>query len=163
MNHITQEKVKYLFDYISSGNLIRRVSINNNAKAGDVVGSKRKGGYKAVRIDYTLFSVHRLIFLWHHGYLPDFVDHKDGDTSNNKIKNLRACSNAQNLWNSKLGKNNTSGVKGVSWYKNYQKWRAQICFKGKRIQVGYFDTIPEAKKALQKEREKYHGEFANHG
>ena len=55
----------------------------------------------------------------------------------------------------KKNKNNTSGVKGVSWYKKNQKWRAQIAFQGKRIYLGLFSTLEAATKARALAEEKY--------
>ncbi|MCL2575711.1 MAG: AP2 domain-containing protein [Defluviitaleaceae bacterium] len=48
---------------------------------------------------------------------------------------------------SKLSKNNTSGVRGVSFNKRKQKWRAYIRFKGKSMHLGYFDELEDAKAA----------------
>ena len=55
----------------------------------------------------------------------------------------------------KKPKNNTSGLKGVSWYKKNQKWRAQIAFQGKRIYLGLFSTLEAAAKARALAEEKY--------
>src|SRR5688572_4947824 len=42
------------------------------------------------------------------------IDHvATGDTLNNQRTNLRVCTRAQNLANRNIGKNNTSGYKGV--------------------------------------------------
>jgi len=55
----------------------------------------------------------------------------------------------------KVPKNNTSGVKGVSWIKESQKWKTVIKFQGKVIQLGRFEDIEDAIKARQKAEEKY--------
>ena len=55
-------------------------------------------------------------------YIPNIVDHIDGNSSNNCIENLRDANKAQNGWNSKLNKNNSSGIRGVSWNKQTKKW-----------------------------------------
>ena len=44
----------------------------------------------------------------------------------------------------KLSKNNTSGVKGVSFEKRANKWRAYIGFAGEKIRLGYFSSFDEA-------------------
>ncbi|MCW6660000.1 AP2 domain-containing protein [Aerococcaceae bacterium NML191292] len=59
-----------------------------------------------------------------------------------------------NSLNQKISKNNTSGVKGVYLMPN-GKYRASISFKRKRIHLGVFDTIEEAKTARLKGEEKY--------
>lgn len=52
-------------------------------------------------------------------------------------------------------KNNTSGVKGVSWSARYQKWVAKIGVKGKSITIGRFKSLEDAKKARLEAEEKY--------
>lgn len=43
-----------------------------------------------------------------------------------------------------------SGVHNVTWFSQYQKWKAAFKFKGKAHFVGYFDTVAEAAEALNK-------------
>ena len=59
----------------------------------------------------------------------------------------------------KINKNNTSGVKGVSWSKSKQKWVAQIMFKGKTIGLGRFDDFNEAVEARKKAEDVYFKTF----
>jgi len=66
-----------------------------------------------------------LIFLYHHGYLPKFVDHIDGNKKNNRIENLREATKSQNAMNQKVSTRNTSGIKGVMWHKRDKKWFVQ--------------------------------------
>ena len=61
--------------------------------------------------------------------------------------------------NKTLFKNNTSGVKGVSWSKQKQKWEAYIKFQGKQFHLGLFDDIEEAKEAREEAEIKTHKEF----
>lgn len=44
-------------------------------------------------------------------------------------------------------RNNTSGVPGVDWMPAKQRWRATICFKGRRWYLGSFENIEDAAKA----------------
>jgi hypothetical protein len=88
------------------------------------------------------------------------VDHKNNHGLVNLRNNLRSCSHAENQHNQQNPSNNTSGYKGVSWYKHVAKWRAQINFNGKRIHLGYFDNKIEAAIAYNEAAVKYHGEFA---
>ena len=50
------------------------------------------------------------------------IDHKDGDKLNCLDNNLRICTHAENMRNQKKPKNNTSGIKGVSWHECSKKW-----------------------------------------
>lgn len=57
---------------------------------------------------------------------------------------------------SKIGKANTSGVRGVSFKKDKNKFRARIRFKGKEYHLGYYETMEEAKEARKKAEEKFY-------
>lgn len=88
------------------------------------------------------------------------VDHIDGDGLNNQKENLRVCTHSENLKNRKIGKNNKSGLKGVSWYSRVEKWVAFIEVDGKQIGLGYFLTKENAYKAYCEACIEYHGKFA---
>jgi HNH endonuclease len=94
-------------------------------------------------------KAHRIIYaLTHNHWPPDQVDHKDRSPSN-KIENLRKATNAQNLQNISLPSNNASGFKGVSWFRQGGKWRADIRLNGKLIFLGLFVDILDAIAARQ--------------
>jgi hypothetical protein len=158
---ITAEIINDLFRY-EDGLLIRKVTITQYARKGDVVGHVGNSGYMSCSIVGTMFLVHRAIFLMHHGYLPKYVDHIDGNRLNNRIENLRPATVYENAQNQKLFKNNTSGVKGVSWNKLMNKWEANITYDGTRERLGWFNSIDEAKKVIDKARTTLHGDFAKH-
>jgi hypothetical protein len=133
------------------------------AKAGQIAGRTKKNGYCEVRVDGKLHGTHRLIYLMHKGDLPRFVDHIDGNPSNNLIENLREATHAENMRNSKLPITNTSGFKGVYWDKRTDKWVASCSFGSKHYTIGYYTTIIDAAVAVKEFREEHHKEFANHG
>lgn len=155
------ERLRELFSY-DDGKLIRRIPVSGNS-AGSVVGCLRNNGYLQTCVDYKQMLNHRIIFALHHGYIPRFVDHVDGNKLNNKIENLREATKVQNGWNSKAPKTNTSGVKGVDWSVVSNKWRARCRVSGVVKHIGLFDTIEQAKNAVENYRNNNHGEFARHG
>lgn len=157
---LTQARVRELFDYREDGALIWKIYRSQNARAGDVAGYKKSHGYLYISIDDKRFIAHRIVFLWHHGYLPADVDHINGIRSDNRIENLRAASRSQNLQNSKKSSRNTSGFKGVSWCKKRMKWRANICANYKQVALGYFDTPEAAHAAYVEAARSLHGDFA---
>ena len=55
--------------------------------------------------------------------------------------------------------NNTSGVPGVEWRKSNQRWRASICFKGKRHYLGSYIRFEDAVKARKRGEEDLHDKF----
>jgi len=116
-----------------------------------------------VSIDYKKYKIHRLIFLMHHGYLPEYIDHIDGNPKNNRVENLRECTASQNQWNQGISSKNTSGIKGVVWHKRVKQWQARVRVSGVRHYLCYFRSAELAEKAVQEFREQHHGTFANHG
>lgn len=158
---ITQEQIRKLFKY-NDGQLIRIVHVNCNAKKDDVVGCNQ-GKYLVVRIDTVLYLVHRVIFLLINGYLPENIDHIDGDKLNNKIENLRSSTTSQNGFNSKIRLDNKTGIKGVLWCKKNKVYIAKITTSKKVLIIGRYKNLCDAKKAIENERERLHKEFSNHG
>lgn len=155
---LTQSEALALFRY-EDGKLLRRIQ-RGPGKIGDVAGSVCTDGRLQVKIDGVMYYVHRLIYLMHHGKVPEFVDHKDGDHTNNRIENLRPATRAENNRNAKLRKDNSSSVKGVGLHKG--KWRVRVTVDKRQIHVGYFDTLEEAENAAGEARVRLHGEFHKH-
>ena len=110
-----------------------------NDKTRKILKPALHDGYFRIRLRndkkaLALF-VHRLVLL---AFQPNpenkpQVDHIDNNCSNNKIGNLRWTTISQNCQNRNLTTKNTSGLKGVSWRKDSQKWRAQITINGKKL------------------------------
>jgi hypothetical protein len=89
------------------------------------------------------------------------VDHIDNNRLNNNVDNLRWVTIQENQFNRQLSVNNTSGVKGVCYNKQSNKWRATIMVNSKTINIGYYNTIEEATEARQKKANELFGEFTN--
>ncbi len=87
------------------------------------------------------------------------IDHKDGNKTNNNLTNLRWCNNSENMRNSKISSRNNSGVRGVSFNKENQKWKAVITVNGKIMHIGYFEDLEVAKIARQDKSKEIFGEF----
>lgn len=102
--------------------------------------------------------LHRMILLLEDKNL--FVDHKNGNTLDNRKENLRICTKSENMRNRGKQKNNTSGFKGVSFHKTRKKWRATLMIFRKNVYSGLFHTKEEAHLAYCEAAKKYHGEFA---
>lgn len=158
-NILTQHDLINLFEY-KDGILYWKQKICKKLLIGDAVGYKRPDGYITVRINNKRYYIHRLVFLLHNGYIPKYLDHIDGNPSNNKIENLREATILQNSCNARKKSNNTSGVKNVDFHNN--KWRIQIRTLGKKKTIGHFDDLEFASLVATEARNKYHGIFSNH-
>lgn len=91
------------------------------------------------------------------------VDHINHDVTDNRKQNLRICTNQQNNMNKGLIKSNKSGVTGVGWNKQKNKWCAQIKISKRHIHLGLFDNIEDAIKARKEAEIKYFGEYTYKG
>ena len=152
---ITQENLKQLVDYVD-GMLVAKTN-SKCRKVGDILSSLTDKGYLRSSVGGKSYRVHRLVFLYHHGYMPIQVDHIDGNRMNNKIENLRDATSSQNNQNRKA--TSSSGIKGVVWHKQSKKWVASICVNRKSVHLGSFLSIEEAALVANRARQLAHGEF----
>ncbi len=140
----------YLHEYFEyrDGELYYKKSPNKKIilgrKAGCINNSNR---YACICIKGKNYKAHRLIFLYHKGYLPKEIDHIDRNPLNNKIENLRETTRSENCFNTKKYKTNTSGYRGVSWDKKAKKWAAQIQINKKSVYLGAHETAELAYEA----------------
>ena len=111
-----------------------------------------------------IHKIHRLVanaFIPRVDITKTYVDHIDNDRINNTISNLRWCTFQQNQFNRQINNNSISKIKGVSFYKRNNKWRARIRFNNKLIHLGYFDNLEDAKQARQKKSIELFGIYQN--
>ena len=93
----------------------------------------------------TSTSIHRLmgvLFLPNIKNLPT-IDHKDRNRLNNSLFNLKWETLGNQQLNRNIQSNNTSGYKGVSYYKRTKKWVGKMTVN-KKISYKSFDTKEEA-------------------
>lgn len=161
---LNKEELHKVIEYDPlTGNFIRKVHFSPTAIRGTIAGGFTKNGYLIISLGTYREYAHRLAFLYMIGELPEEVDHKDLNPSNNKWDNLRSCTHAENMRNTKLRSDNLTGVKGVFFDIISNKYKAIITTLGKDELVGYFYELEEAKQAIITFRELRHKEFANHG
>lgn len=101
--------------------------------------------------------MHRLIV----GARPGQVcDHINGNKLDNRKSNLRICKQRENAKNRVGCRDSRSGIKGVHWDKSRGLWGVQIRADERRIYVGRYSDIEQAKAAYNEAAAKYHGAFA---
>jgi hypothetical protein len=123
-----------------------------NVIPGDEAGCEFNSGtkrYRVVNIGKRLHLAHRLIWSLVNGSIEDadIIDHIDGDGLNNRIANLRLVSKRTNALNGGARRDNTSGVRGVTFDRSRMKWAAFGTDMGRRVHLGRFVTIEEARDA----------------
>jgi len=135
---------------------------SNRCFKGWFQGHKTWEGYRVVNIRGRIYRLHRVAWLLYYGNWPvNEIDHEDGDTSNNKITNLRDATSQEQNMNKKLNINNKTGVPGVRRL-HTGKYDARINVNYVRKYLGTFDTLAEAK-AVREEAEIKYGYHPNHG
>ena len=161
MTTLTQEEAQCLFEY-KDGVLLWKIRPARCTQIGDVVGGTngKKEPYLRSRYKNQRFMIHRVVFLMHHGFMPECIDHIDGNIQNNKIENLREVTRTQNSYNSKLRKNNKTGVPNVTWYARAEKYVVTIRADGKTAFSGYFKDFELAELVASEARKKFHLGFA---
>lgn len=155
---LTYERASELLSYApESGELRWRVAASNGVKPGDIAGTLGELGYRHVQIGRKRYRAHRLAWLLTHGELPPSgIDHINGDKTDNRLANLRLATQAENLQNLGVKRNNTSGHPGVSWFKPVGKWRARIVVARKEHSLGYFDSLEQAAAAYIEAKTRLH-------
>lgn len=92
---------------------------------------------------------------------PGFeVDHKNGNSLDNRRENLRLATRSQNIANTRKSTSSKSPFKGIYFHKAKQRWHASAKFQGKPIHIGYFDSAVDAAIAYDNCARLIHGEFA---
>lgn len=157
---LSQSRLKELMSYDPDSGVFTRLIDCNRSKKGEAVSCKHNKGYFRVSIDGTRYLLHRLAFLFMEGRMPDEIDHINGDRSDNRWANLRECCSRQNKFN--MTSRSKSGVKGVYWNKEKEKWQAQLSIDGKVKFLGRFKNLDDARDVVIEARNVHHGEFARH-
>ena len=140
----------------------------NARYANKECGTNDDHGYRRILFRFErgrTFKIrtHRLAWFIIHGEPPKGeIDHINQDKLDNRISNLRDVCRSKNQRNGTRKCNNTSGVTGVTWHKQRQKWCAQVSVNGKHNHVGLFENIADAESAVSAFRAA-NGFTATHG
>jgi len=127
-SELTQARLKELMEYSpTTGLFIRKKTTSNRANVGDVAGTI-SNGYIRIKINHKIYMAHRLAWFYVEGFFPTNIDidHINMDRADNRWANLRLVSRSCNMRNSGNSKTNTSGVKGVYFSKDRNKWQSYI-------------------------------------
>lgn len=161
----SQAELKERFGYDESVGRLFYIAApcpNQPQRIGTYAGSKHGAGGWCLSYKGKNYLHCRVVWVWFHGIDPGKfeIDHIDGDRANDRIENLRLATRNQQQWNIGITKKNTSGVKGVSFYKRLNMWRADIRVYGRQKTLGYFKEKTEAIAAYHSAALAMHGQFA---
>jgi len=146
MKTLTFDRLREVLSYdVGTGVFTWRVK---HAHARAIAGAKDYYGYCVIRIDGKLYKAHRLAWLYTHGEWPvKPLDHINQIKDDNRISNLREATQSENMHNIRLRSNNKSGVSGVVWRSDRNKWNARIKVGYKNFNLGLFADMADAIKA----------------
>ncbi len=160
---ITAERLRELLSYDPETGIFRwrDPSRRKRGNPDGTAGCLYKGGWLRIQVDEGNYAAASLAWLYMTGEWPaQQVDHEDLNRSNNRWRNLRPATPSQNCANRGISSSNTSGAKGVSWEPRIKKWRALLQPRGqKKIHLGYFTSVEEAKAAYDKAALERYGDF----
>ena len=163
MAELDSKLLHEMFEY-RDGNLFWKIPSNTRTDiVGKKVGCLTKKGYIVTQIQGKHYLVHRIIYKMFNGIAPNMLDHIDGNPKNNKIENLRPATALQNSYNKKNYISNKTGVKGVNFNKQCNKYSARCQVNKKQNWLGLYETLEQAEIAVKMFRQQHHGEYANHG
>jgi hypothetical protein len=162
----SSEVLRELFSYNpETGELLWRPrpgstwGINSwNAKyPGKRAGTLVNGYWMVGLPEAGIFLAHRVIWKMVYGSDPQaFLDHINGDRSDNRLANLREATRSDNAQNKPTQRNNTSGFSGVHWVRRCKKWQSRIGIGGKKVVLGLFTSPEEAYQAYLGAKSRLH-------
>ena len=160
-NHETGEEALQHFLEYREGKLFWKNKLSHKTVVGREAGWFNKTiGYRQVQVNNKIYFSHRVIFFLCHRYFPKLIDHINRDKNDNRIDNLREANHYINSCNSSIPSHNTSGHKGVSFYKSRNCWEAYVIKDQVKKSLGYFLTLEEAVVVSNNARKEYHGQYA---
>lgn len=145
-----------LFDYCNESGVLWWKKDQKRA------GHKRADGYICVGIGGSVYLAHRIIYKMITGCEAEYIDHINGNRSDNRASNIRSVSSSVNNKNARARKDNSSGTTGVVFCKKTNRWLARIKVEKKFMHLGCFINKAEAIRARKMAEKKYN--FSkNHG
>jgi hypothetical protein len=160
---LTVKRLRDLLHYDpATGVFVWLMNRGGTAWKGSIAGSTIAHGYRLIKVDRHLYGAGPLAWLYMTGEWPsDDVDHRDLDKDNNRWGNLRKATRPQNIQNTRVRKNNLTGLKGVTRHKECKGYYiARITVGKERRYLGFFDCPAAAHLAYAVAADKHFGEFA---
>jgi hypothetical protein len=147
-NNLTHEMLCETLNYNpDTGVFIWVKGLYKSVKSGSTAGATHSQGYEQICINRKRYYSHRLAWFYVNKKWPEYnIDHIDGDTSNNKINNLRDVKQVENARNRhRVRSDSSTGIRGVSRHGNKYRFVATVD-KSRKV-IGTYDDINAARVA----------------
>ena len=158
---LNAENVHKVFKYDKDTGILYRSMINGRLKVTGASGRNPYYQYLVTAYNGRQYRVTHIIWLIVYGKFPTVhIDHINTIQNDNRLINLREATQTQNRANTTVTTRSKSGVKGVFWDKERNRWSVYITSDYKTYFVGRYDDIEDAKKAYKNKATELWGEFA---
>lgn len=161
---ITQAALRELLDYNRETGEFTWIKARSGIRVGQVAGNVGNRGYIQIRVNGNLYQAHRLVWLYVYGYFPEgdkpFIDHINRNRVDNRIENLRACTNTENIRNTAGYAGSKTHSKGVEKLPS-GRFRSRIKNPStKKLEnLGVYLNEEEASAVYEVKAREYYAEF----
>lgn len=155
---LTQELLKSLLHYDPETGVFTWIKARKGTRVGRIADHVSNRGYVEIRVRRRLYKAQRLAFLYMTGKWPaGEMDHRNEIKTDNRWRNLRDGTHQDNCQNQrKPTRASSTGIRGVMWYKQTQRWHVQIHVDGRKIHLGYFTNQEDAQDAYLVAKKRLH-------
>lgn len=150
--------LKEYFEY-QDGKIFWKKAKGSRGIVGERFGSYG-GRYWHGMFEGKMYKEHQIVFYLQYGFIPDNIDHINGDCLDNRIENLREASSVENGRNAKLRKDSKTGYKNVIFDRERNMYRVEFKHRKKTVFMKRFDDLELACLVADEYRSKFHGNFA---
>lgn len=159
MSQLTRDQILKIFDYHPEDGTIwwrsdyggKGITAQARAKP---IGNDADRYYRVIirhpiTNTRTYLYIHRIIYFLETGVYPENIDHKSRNKHENQFRNLRACTEQENVCNRLRQSNNSSGRTGVYRDSTCDRWFARVKWNGKHTHLGMFQNFDDAVRARE--------------
>lgn len=151
-----------LYDKKGNENGRAKIDIEDIEKCKKYKWHKHSGGnnkeYVFTKINGKQIRMHRYILSFYDTSYD--IDHINGNSFDNRYKNLAIVTRQQNLMNQRKNlSNNKSGITGVHQHSQNKNWIAQITYNDKTYHLGSFEKFEDAIEVRYQAELKYFGKY----
>lgn len=165
MKMLSQKTLKKALKYEPHTGTFTWRTPRSKVQIGNIAGSldKTRKGYRRIKLNGQAYSAHRMAFLYMTGAWPiNQVDHLNHDMDDNRWTNLREATQEDNSLNRKIPRNNKTGIVGVRWNAQCNKYQALIRHRNILYHLGLFKHFKDAV-TVRKAAERRLNFHPNHG